>query len=273
MYDYGFRQYMPDIGRWISPDPLSELATPWTPYRYAYDNPLRYIDPKGLFESRKNARIYREENNLNGRIKRNEDGSYSIVDKKNHVSYTRGDDSQYNSSDTHDNDGVVESAIVDNSKSYGAKDVFDLAATDLSLYENLKWNAMSSSQKSKLVWDTRQFVKNTTGYKIPGNNSAWYRTKIPKTLKGVGVAAGAISGAVIVYDVVDNKQIKASNVLDAAVTGVSFVPGWGWVVGGVYLGADMITKGVTGQSIGLHLDNAVEEHFDKDNGALIDWSK
>lgn len=64
---------------------LAELANTWTPYRYAYDNPLRYIDPKGLFESRKNARIYREENNLNGRIKRNEDGSYSIVDKKNNV--------------------------------------------------------------------------------------------------------------------------------------------------------------------------------------------
>lgn len=195
------------------------------------------------------------------------------MDKKNHVSYTRGDDSQYNSSDTHDNDGVIESALVDNSKTYGGKDALDVSTTNISLYENLRWNPMSTSQKSKLVWETRKWIKNTTGYKIPGNNSTWYRTKIPNSFKNVGRVANAVAVGAIVYDVVDSKQIKASHILDAAVTGIGFIPGWGWAVGGIYLGADMITKGVTGESIGQHLDNAIEENFNMDNGALVDFSK
>ncbi|RXM50310.1 RHS repeat-associated core domain-containing protein [Chryseobacterium sp. CH25] len=234
IYDYGARMYMPDIGRWSSPDPLSELAPSWAPYRYAYNNPLRYIDPKGLFESRKEARQYRREHNLHGSIKRQKDGSYAINDRDNMISYAKGNDSDLTASDTHDNDGVVESVLVTKAP-YTQKDSFDLTTTDISLFENTTWKGMSTAQKSKIVWDAKKFIKTTTGIKIPGSTSSWYRTKIPKAMKGIGVAGGAVAGAVIIYDVVDSKQIKASNILDAAVTGVSFVPGWGWVVGGVFL--------------------------------------
>jgi hypothetical protein len=36
--------------RWLSPDPLSEEFPNWTPYRYGFNNPLRYTDPTGLLE-------------------------------------------------------------------------------------------------------------------------------------------------------------------------------------------------------------------------------
>lgn len=37
-------------GRWISPDPLSEEFPDWTPYRYGFNNPLRFTDPTGMLE-------------------------------------------------------------------------------------------------------------------------------------------------------------------------------------------------------------------------------
>lgn len=51
---------------------------------------------------------------------------------------------------------------------------------------------------------------------------------------------------------------------------ISFVPGWGWIAGGIYFGADIVTKLSTGKSIVEHLDAAIEERYDIDNGVLLE---
>jgi RHS repeat-associated protein len=43
-YDFGARFYDPAIGRWGCVDPMADMAPDWTPFRYGFNNPLRYTD-------------------------------------------------------------------------------------------------------------------------------------------------------------------------------------------------------------------------------------
>jgi RHS repeat-associated protein len=49
-YDFGARMLDPRVGRWFSADKMKSRAPEWSPYRFAFDNPMRYKDKDGNWE-------------------------------------------------------------------------------------------------------------------------------------------------------------------------------------------------------------------------------
>jgi len=84
-YDFGARNYDAALGRWMNIDPLAEQMRRHSPYSYAFDNPIFFIDPDG--RAAVMAPIYDTDGDFLGTDDQGLQGKAIVMDSEN---FTQG---------------------------------------------------------------------------------------------------------------------------------------------------------------------------------------
>lgn len=299
------RLYDPAVGRFLSPDPFVQApdnTQNYNRYSYCLNNPLRYVDPMGLKLDYYKLRTALGELvymcqldevvvtgygnhvkhfpvsrffdrdlpwNLSGNYGNGFAGTWvgNQSDRDNGVSGSSGNSTQLRRSPS---ELLSPSQLNSCLQGHVFEDLNNLLGISVGGAKYL-YDVLDTGTKSNLVYNFSKSLKYNTGIQVKNYRNI-YRNVIPKSFKWTGKALGAVS---VFYTGIDalllKSEVRASHLLDVTITGLSFIPVYGWVISGVYFAADHIIVSATGKYIGDYFNEFIDDEFGIDDGVLISW--
>jgi hypothetical protein len=241
-------EYDSRLGRRWNLDPI--IFSWQSPYSVNFNNAIVFTDPFGLFGSREDAKEYKEKHGLRGRIRKQDDGTFAINNKKYGTSYYRDYSTLGITYYGQQGEGVIKGVLAKqkaNSRKIINTDAWGHVLNAFDFANGAKIELINYAVKSG---------SHQTGNKAQSQALGKVGTSYIKVANRLSKVSGVVGVLIVGADAYQNEKWQnhhTADVMIGIVTTFVLSGPWGWTAAGMYFLVDTGVQFSTGKSITQNL--------------------